>query len=127
MQDIFHSQFQPRLHKYIDNNNYVRNNIYTIIRKVIWVFTDSTRFLNMHQGPMWEGDQRYKSVKVAYDPHNEASTNVVYDYQLLYGSFFFLSDEVHQNTSVLFDITDLSSLFGGLISFLIVAFGFLNR
>lgn len=112
-QDNFHSQFHINLDSYLDNNNFFR------INKVRDKFNRWNPFqyleftyIDIQSNPRWNGLQAMVDYNISRD---NGKTFQLETNQILFGSYFFLSEEIIQYNRKLFNFVDLLSDIGGLL------------
>ena len=97
---MFHSQFKINTKSYVDNNNFMRLNVvriqdqrYQFLKRYHYV-----EFFDITQSPQWISDEPFEYTNsISLDGINYKK---VYQ-KMLYGSFFFLSEDmVHHNKDV---------------------------
>ena len=126
VKDIFHSQFQPNLNKYIDNNNFFRINTIHIDRNLFWPFAppQADRFINIEPDPVWTGNPYLLKAQVSYDNGQTFKEEVG---QLLWGAYFFLSDDRFHYERKSRNLIMMLSRVGGIIAFLNIIFRVIAR
>lgn len=112
--DRFLFQFQADLEKYIDNNNFVRLNsvLSQNERFRIWKEPQHTRFIDLTSAVSWSGSAFIDTYNWKRDGVNLRQE----DHQLLFGTYFFLADEVVEYQHSVMHIFDCLSSVGGLES-----------
>lgn len=113
--DIFHSQFQLGLDKYIDNNNFFRIHSMRIKdhRFKVWTRPMTTTFLDFVKDPVWTGIKKTNHRNTTFDGVNYYPD---YEYQILFGSYFFLSDDRVDHLLEAYNIVMILASLGGLSS-----------
>jgi hypothetical protein len=118
---IFHSQFMLNLDQYRDNNNFMRINTVEV-QKNRWLGTFLAarvyKFLDYTINPVWIGfsndwTQFVSRNGIDFKPENQ---------KMIFGSYFFLSDETILHTMKAYDVLSILSDFGGIVEIFIFIF-----
>jgi hypothetical protein len=99
--------------KYEDNNNYFRINEVSFYktRFALWNPTDHYRFLDYNISPRWTGPAMFTTDNSSY---NQGKTFKKKKIQKLFGSYFFLSEELIKHDYTGYTVLDVLSGFGGM-------------
>ena len=112
-QDNFHSQFQVNLNSYIDNNNFFRiNEVKDKYNRWNPFQMLEYRYIDIISNPRWTGLQAIVEFNISRD---NGKTYAVEKNQIIFGAYFFLSDEIIHFNRKLFNVVDLLADIGGLL------------
>ena len=124
--DVFHSQFQLGLKKYIDSNNFFRLNTLQLVENVVnpWADKKQERFVDIMKSPVWQGAE-YKTV--ATFSYDRGLTFVEEQTQQLFGAHFFLYDDRIHHERVSRTFVQMISEIGGGVAALFAVCSFIGR
>ena len=117
MQQLFHSQFQLSLDKYRDNNNFIRHNSlkFNIDRWSLSPQEYVQEFLDYVAFPPWIGPSYYWTIRVSRDG---GKTDKEEQHLMLFGCYFFLSDDKVEQFKLVSKITEIIAIMSGLTTLL---------
>ena len=111
--DEFFIQFKLDETQYIDNNNYLRLNKGSGTHNRFNPFAAGYDFsiIDCVMGVPWNSKAFTESIEISYDGGNNF---IKENAQQLFGTYFFMSEDIMFHSKNLYSITDLLSDFGGL-------------
>ena len=101
--------------QYRDNNNFLRFNRVHLHDGHLNIFYEPPNvfFADIIAGPVWVGKPKPMKRKVSYD---NGKTEQLDEDELIFGTYFFLSDDLVVHYRVVYNIINLLAEFGGLNS-----------
>lgn len=114
---MFHSQFLLNYDQYRDNNNFVRYNTlkFTINRWSLAPAEFVNEYLDMVAYPNWVGERVSMTINCSRDGGSSWKNE---ELQLLFGIYFFLSDDRVEHYKILANITEVIAIIEGVASLL---------
>lgn len=122
--NVFHSQFQLKFTEYRDVNNFLRvNNVVTHDDRImVWRSNKLYQFIDFVQTNPWTSNSEFRKIRrVSYDKLYFEQKHI----RLLYGAYFFLSEEKIDHQRFRYNIVNLASNVGGLFSVIFGTVGIL--
>jgi len=115
----FHSQFLLGFETYRDNNNFIRHNSleFTIDRWSLAPESFTNQFLDFEPYPNWMGEKLPWPLNTTRDG---GITWEVEDYQMIFGAYFFLSEDKVERFKILSNITEVIAIIEGVAALLIM-------
>lgn len=123
--NTFHSQFQLFRDQYRDNNNFIRINKVSATDNRFAIFDTALNynFIDFVQNPTWIGASSAWEINVSRDYGKTFNTETQLQ---LWGSYFFLSEEIVSHTRSVQSVIQILSDLGGIIEIFFLGFAVLN-
>ena len=123
--DEFHSQFQLSIETYRDNNNFLRHNsvqtsdnrLFFLAEPKIYQFIDNVAM------PVWVGTSRHIWRRNTTWMAQPELGYTVYDHHVIFGAYFFYSQERLEHSRQAFTFVNILAEIGGLFECFILVFG----
>ena len=122
--DTFHSQFQLARAVYRDSNNFLEyNKVTTRDSRLLPYIQDNYKFLKLEKGPVWTSS--------SYTLHHRLTDDGIHfrevEEDILFGTYFFLSNVKTEHQRNLFNFVSLLSQLGGIYATLFAAFSAVGK